>query len=408
MYRCKECGAEYEIKPDYCDCGNDEFEIFVAPLKEEPTEKHSDISNTTTQNTIKMSQNKNSSSKNYSEFDRIRKFFDPISTSIFLLCIILSIIVIVFVANPAPKSTKQEAVSQETVNIPSIDSFWDNSIPKAEKSVSTQSVEQVPSKAEKQETFLQKIAAPVQKISKPQQVKTAVQIPVKPQSQVQKSSQQPKKAQNLPATKSVVINQPSLVQNQKNTQPKQQHENNKNISVPDVSTVTQRVQNNAANSSVQNNNSALSMTSQTLTQQTQKQNSQSVSQMPVIRTTTQTSQNNSQSESTQVPAKTVDTAALKQELANYKVSLRNTIGKKINFTNVVGDGNCIITFKINSNGTLVNRQFSQKSSNITLNDAVYSAMTATPTFTAPPAGYKNETLHLKVNFYNGNFDITLY
>ena len=26
MYKCKECGAEYKEKPDYCDCGNDEFE----------------------------------------------------------------------------------------------------------------------------------------------------------------------------------------------------------------------------------------------------------------------------------------------------------------------------------------------------------------------------------------------
>ena len=27
MYKCKECGAEYENKPDYCECGNDEFEM---------------------------------------------------------------------------------------------------------------------------------------------------------------------------------------------------------------------------------------------------------------------------------------------------------------------------------------------------------------------------------------------
>ena len=25
MYKCKECGTEYETKPDYCDCGNDTF-----------------------------------------------------------------------------------------------------------------------------------------------------------------------------------------------------------------------------------------------------------------------------------------------------------------------------------------------------------------------------------------------
>ena len=30
MYKCKECGSEYEDKPDYCDCGNDEFELVVS------------------------------------------------------------------------------------------------------------------------------------------------------------------------------------------------------------------------------------------------------------------------------------------------------------------------------------------------------------------------------------------
>ena len=29
MFRCKECGSEFDIKPDYCDCGNDTFEEIV-------------------------------------------------------------------------------------------------------------------------------------------------------------------------------------------------------------------------------------------------------------------------------------------------------------------------------------------------------------------------------------------
>lgn len=28
MYRCKECNAEFKIKPDYCDCGNDTFDYI--------------------------------------------------------------------------------------------------------------------------------------------------------------------------------------------------------------------------------------------------------------------------------------------------------------------------------------------------------------------------------------------
>ena len=100
-------------------------------------------------------------------------------------------------------------------------------------------------------------------------------------------------------------------------------------------------------------------------------------------------------------------AAAKQEFANYKVGLRNTIGRKIDFTRVVGDGSCTVAFKIDSNGKLINRSFSKQSSNITLNDAVYVAVMSTPTYNPPPSGYKNEVLNLNIRFYNGNFEITL-
>ena len=43
MYKCKECGTEYEIKPDYCDCGNDTFEEI---LSEQQTSKN-DVTNVT-------------------------------------------------------------------------------------------------------------------------------------------------------------------------------------------------------------------------------------------------------------------------------------------------------------------------------------------------------------------------
>lgn len=31
MYRCTECKEEFKEKPEYCTCGNDEFEEFTAP-----------------------------------------------------------------------------------------------------------------------------------------------------------------------------------------------------------------------------------------------------------------------------------------------------------------------------------------------------------------------------------------
>ena len=97
----------------------------------------------------------------------------------------------------------------------------------------------------------------------------------------------------------------------------------------------------------------------------------------------------------------------KQVLASYKINLRNTIGQKIDFTRVIGDGDCAVTFKVDSTGRLTNRAFAKQSTNITLNNAVYNAVMAVPSYSAPPAAYKNETLTLHIRFQNGNFAITL-
>lgn len=117
-----------------------------------------------------------------------------------------------------------------------------------------------------------------------------------------------------------------------------------------------------------------------------------------------------QPKTTNVQPKTtsyVNTAQARQELQNYKISLRNKIASKINFLAIVGDGDCTISFKISNSGKLVNRAFSKQSDNDSLNDAVYNAMMQTPAFNPPPAAYKNETLRLSVRMYGGNFEVDL-
>mgnify|MGYP002868696823 CR=1 FL=1 len=154
-------------------------------------------------------------------------------------------------------------------------------------------------------------------------------------------------------------------------------------------------------------------TTQTQTQtQTQTKPAQVTTQTSPTKTTTpQTSQTTSvanvQGTTTLRPKTQVDTQALKKELDNYKIGLRNTIGRKIDFANVIGDGDCTVSFKIAQNGKLTNRAFAKQSTNITLNDAVYSAVMSTPSYNPPPTGYNNETMNLHIKFYNGNFDISL-
>ena len=103
----------------------------------------------------------------------------------------------------------------------------------------------------------------------------------------------------------------------------------------------------------------------------------------------------------------MDEAKLKRELIIYKTSLRNRIAANIDFTKVIGDGSCAVTFKIDSVGNLVERNFATQSQNKSLNDVVYYAMMQNPAFQPPPTAYKNETLTLSVKMYGGNFEVTL-
>ena len=87
--------------------------------------------------------------------------------------------------------------------------------------------------------------------------------------------------------------------------------------------------------------------------------------------------------------------------------MRNRIAANIDFTKVIGDGSCAVTFKIDSVGNLVERNFATQSQNKSLNDVVYYAMMQNPAFQPPPTAYKNETLTLSVKMYGGNFEVTL-
>ena len=103
-----------------------------------------------------------------------------------------------------------------------------------------------------------------------------------------------------------------------------------------------------------------------------------------------------------------NTAVLKQEFQNYKLSLRNRLASRMDFTRIVGDGECVVVFKIDASGKLTNRNFAKQSDNDSLNDVVYNAVMLTPTFNPPPKGYKGETVHLKVRMYSNNYEVYLY
>ena len=367
MYRCKECGAEFEEKPDYCDCGNDDFEEINAednlshknednagqakPDKNLEQNKPMPASSMRFSNTETISK-KQTFSERYPEFSRFKKSLDPISLIIFCGCILLSLYIVFFAWNP----TEQEVVAEKKQevntpkNIPSIDKFWNNALPVVKQ-------EQPKPQPKQEETNVVK-----QIINIPEPKKVVTQ-PVKPVTKPKVTVVPLKKATTL-----------------------------KTVSKP-VTTVVKPQTN--TNAQIQAKKQAEELGKQKAEAERKKAEAEQLKKL-------QAEQAKKQAE-----AKAKQAKLNKQELVSYKANLRNTIARKIDFTKVIGDGSCTVSFKIDSTGRLVSRSFSKQSSNNTLNDAVYAAVMSTPTFNPPPSAYNNEILNLSIRFYNGNFEISL-
>lgn len=286
MFKCKECGCEYKDKPEFCDCGNDEFEEINEFLQEIPEKV----------------QQKRSPKVSSAKSPLLKQTVEPYAIAIFVFCVVLSFVILFFIGNPQDQPVQKQEQNVINTQIPSIDKLWDSS---------TKGVE---------------------KYNQPENV-----IPVQPQTK--------KVEKNLPKT---ILKKDST----KNTPIKKAE--NKLL----------------------------------------KKEEKKVSTQPKVATP-------------QKPPIPKTTGTNVQELNNYKIQLRNKIASRIDFTQVIGDGSCTISFTISSEGALTNRKFLKQSDNDTLNDVVFSAMLATPSFSRPPAGYKGETLKLGVKIYSGQFEVSL-
>lgn len=130
MYRCKDCNAEYLNKPEYCDCGNNSFEEIESFDSKEFEIEGVDFKKS----------RKKVFFEQYPKIKEILDSLDILSTSIFVVCIILSILSWVFIGKE-DSNIKQEKKTPHHVqkqvknaDIPDIDSFW-NSTPPAETKV---------------------------------------------------------------------------------------------------------------------------------------------------------------------------------------------------------------------------------------------------------------------------------
>lgn len=134
MYRCTECKTVYQECPDYCDCGNDTFEEIDDKPQKQAQEYYDDDEEVEIPPPPKKKKRKmtpEEAAEYYEE--QVEKKKSLIAAGVFLVLIILAI----FVFPPHVKhkmDAVKEKVSKENIQIPSIETYWDDTVPSAFKS----------------------------------------------------------------------------------------------------------------------------------------------------------------------------------------------------------------------------------------------------------------------------------
>ncbi len=96
-----------------------------------------------------------------------------------------------------------------------------------------------------------------------------------------------------------------------------------------------------------------------------------------------------------------------KEMLKYKGDLRAALFSKFALGGIQGSGSCEIQFSVDKSGKLINRKFTQESSNKTLNDTVYYMLMSLPRFNPPPQEYNGTPIQMKFSIYNGNYEISI-
>ena len=124
MFKCTECNAEYEQRPDYCECGNDNFEEVIEEdyydeeEYDEPAPRRSEPEMTPEQ-LAELAEEKKEKIK-----------------SLIALGVTLVLCILVFVIPPHKPPKMQhvkEKVAKENIKLPSVDTYWDDTVPSAFK-----------------------------------------------------------------------------------------------------------------------------------------------------------------------------------------------------------------------------------------------------------------------------------
>ena len=192
MFRCTDCNAEYKIKPDYCDCGNNMFDEVPEQM---PAHSYTAI-----------------------------PAGQIISIIIFVFCLILAVIPWTIPAQKSKPVSSPAKLEKQEANIPDIDKIWNDKTAKALPPITAQQTAAEPKKS------------PASRVVTPttqQPAKSHVTAPKKqskPEPQAKKqSSQKPKQQQTINQNKKATATTlPASPKPQRPVMSKTEFENYKN------------------------------------------------------------------------------------------------------------------------------------------------------------------------------------
>lgn len=204
MYRCKDCGLEYKDKVEYCECGNNTFDIV--PESGKKMQVNSALTNA-----------------------------NKISWIIFALCVLLSFAFFIFIPTPdKSQKTHTTKVLTPKTTIPDIDKLWDDTpvkIPdvKQEQNEQVQNTEPQGKIKIEEPKFISEIfntspaktkTAPVKKVetkpvknTKPVQVQNPKPKVTSPKTEVVKKNETVKKVNPTPVKKTDTVKKTNTAQN---------------------------------------------------------------------------------------------------------------------------------------------------------------------------------------------------
>ena len=193
IYKCKNCGREYDTPTDYCECGNNSFEIIgeEAEITPSAAEEEYDEYGERITHSEQISPKNNSDLEllykpdfKYTKKENQENKQNVLPIIIFIISLIISIILII-AAISSPTKNKDNIdeiknvaheISKEEPKHTNIEDFWDNTPAEAPDANKTQKIETSQKPVQQQKTVQKQ--KPVQKQNtSPQAVK---QTPPKP------------------------------------------------------------------------------------------------------------------------------------------------------------------------------------------------------------------------------------